>query len=120
MKNFKTIALGLLVGAMAIGFSSFTTANNRSVKINRDAKGRILNFTSTFYNLDGDPSNHATSNFLFRDGTTSAACGSAVSTKECKADWTTNNMPTNNQTPDGAGSPSYAGNGIESAQYNGQ
>lgn len=26
MKNFKQIALGLIVGAMAIGFSSFTNA----------------------------------------------------------------------------------------------
>ncbi|MEO7213904.1 hypothetical protein ABIB62_004557 [Mucilaginibacter sp. UYP25] len=28
MKNFKQIAFGLLVGAMAIGFSAFTTAKS--------------------------------------------------------------------------------------------
>lgn len=28
MKNFKQVALGLIVGAMAIGFSSFTTAKH--------------------------------------------------------------------------------------------
>jgi hypothetical protein len=31
MKNFKQIALGLMVGAMAIGFSSFTNASKKDV-----------------------------------------------------------------------------------------
>jgi len=32
MKNFKNIAFGLMVGALAIGFSAFTTANSTNHK----------------------------------------------------------------------------------------
>lgn len=119
MKNFKQIGFGLIIGALAIGFSAFTNAGNNGVKITRDSKGKIINVTSSFYNLDGNPANTLASNFIYRDNTTPAACSSAVSTKECKADWTTTSMPINNDTPADAGSPSYAGNGTESAKYNG-
>lgn len=120
MKNFKQVAFGLIVGAMAIGFSAFTSAHNSGMKIHRNAKGQIISVTSSFYNIDGNPANQVASNFVYRDGTTSADCRSAASTKECKADWTTDNMPSNGQSPTAAGSPSYLGNGTESAIYNGQ
>lgn len=43
MKNFKQIALGLLVGAMAIGFSSFTNSHNLKTTLPNKAvkKGMI-------------------------------------------------------------------------------
>jgi len=43
MKNFKRIALGLLVGAMAIGFSSFTNAQKGvSVKLVKIVKSGFI------------------------------------------------------------------------------
>ncbi|MES2376671.1 MAG: hypothetical protein V4553_08835 [Bacteroidota bacterium] len=44
MKNLKQIAFGLLVGAMAIGFSSFT--NSASSSVNK------TKFAKTFYGLN--------------------------------------------------------------------
>jgi hypothetical protein len=44
MKNFKQIAFGLLVGALAIGFSAFTNAS-KSVKASK--------FTTYYYTNDG-------------------------------------------------------------------
>lgn len=41
MKNFKKIAFGLLVGAMALGFSAFTVASNNHAK-----------FSTVFYGLN--------------------------------------------------------------------
>ena len=34
MKNFKQIAFGLMIGAMAIGFSAFTNAKNNNKLLN--------------------------------------------------------------------------------------
>ncbi|GAB2971986.1 hypothetical protein GCM10027049_02020 [Mucilaginibacter puniceus] len=119
MKNFKKIAFGLMVGALAIGFSAFTTANNSSVKYNKDANGKIVSVSASYYNISGDPTSTDPDNFIFRDGTTAAGC-SSVTGKECKATWTTSNTPHNNQSPTDAGSPSLSSRGLVNQQYNGQ
>ena len=117
MKNFKQIAFGLLVGAIAISFSAFINANKSNiVKINKDANGKITSVTSFFYNKSGVSTDHNASNFVYRDATTPASCNS--SSNECQAEWSTPSMPTNGETPP-AGS-SYVGNGIETGLYNGQ
>lgn len=46
MKNFKQIALGLIVGAMAIGFSSFT--NNKSVATAKTNAAHKFSITSNY------------------------------------------------------------------------
>ena len=117
MKNFKKIAFGLLVGAMAIGFSAFTSASTNTAKVTRDAKGKIISVTTYFYNKDGNASDKSASNFVYSDG---AGAGCNSSSNECQAEWTTTNMPTNGQSPTAAGSPHYVGNGIETGLYNGQ
>jgi hypothetical protein len=48
MKNFKKITLGLLVGALAIGFSSFTNAKTSSTT------WHISNNTSGIYTVTSD------------------------------------------------------------------
>ncbi|QHS55266.1 hypothetical protein GWR56_06820 [Mucilaginibacter sp. 14171R-50] len=119
MKNFKQIAFGLMVGALAIGFSAFTTANSSSIKYNKDAKGKIISVSALYYNISGDPTSTDPDNFIFRDGTTPAAC-STLSNKECQATWTTTNTPHNNQSPTDAGSPSLSSRGPVDKVYNGQ
>ena len=55
MKNFKKIAFGLLVGALAIGFSSFTTGAKRSagdVFVNEANDGSYTKLSVSY-----DPSN---------------------------------------------------------------
>lgn len=53
MKNFKQIALGLLVGAMAIGFSSFTTAKKfTSVTYYQLSQDNYTKLTSPTGNCD--------------------------------------------------------------------
>ncbi|MBK0380067.1 hypothetical protein [Mucilaginibacter segetis] len=43
MKNFKQLALGLMVGALAISFSAFTNANNNTfVKHHRAVKAGMI------------------------------------------------------------------------------
>ncbi|NHA02506.1 hypothetical protein G7092_01795 [Mucilaginibacter sp. HC2] len=43
MKNFKKIAFGLLVGAMAIGFSAFTSAkSNNYVRVSKALKAGLI------------------------------------------------------------------------------
>jgi hypothetical protein len=118
MKNFKQIALGLMVGAMAIGFSAFTSANNSSIKFNKDENGKLISVTAAYYNISGDPTSVNPANFIFRDATTPAAC-STLSSKECTAQWTTSNMPHNNQSPADAGSPSLSARGPLNKRYNG-
>jgi len=116
MKNFKQIAFGSLVCALATGFSAFTSAN-KNVTIKRDAKGKIINVTTYFYNLDGNPADKAAANFKYSDG---AGADCTSQTNECQAQWSTTHMPTNGQSPTAAGAPSYVGNGIETGLYNGQ
>jgi hypothetical protein len=44
MKNFKQIAFGLLVGAMAIGFSAFTNAKT-SAQAEKNLSNKRLSIT---------------------------------------------------------------------------
>jgi len=120
MKNFKQIALGLLVGGLAIGFSAFTSAHNNGMKIKRNAQGKIISVTSSFYRLpayasntsDTDPSHYVYSN------TSRADCNSASDI--CKSEWTTTNAPSNGQSPSDAGSPSYVSDDPAQGVYNGE
>jgi hypothetical protein len=93
MKNFKRIALGLMVGAMAIGFSAFTPVH------------KATSTTARYYNqrADHNPSTSA-ADFVFIDNDVDL-CSSSL-TKQCSAQWSTTNAPTEGQTPVDAGSPS--------------
>lgn len=99
MNNIKKIALGLLVGALAIGFSAFT--NGPVTKHNGVA-------TARYYNKTGIVNDMIPGDFIYRDGLEDD-CNSST-TKECTAEWTTTNAPVANQSPTDAGSPSYSGN----------
>jgi len=79
MKNFKQVAFGLLVGAMAIGFSAFTNATNVN-KHHRVAKaGMITNDFIVQPTLD---------NFRQDAGPSSTNC-KLTSDRECIYDVTT-------------------------------
>jgi len=55
MKNFKQIAFGLLVGAMAIGFSAFTNAKtfaSGDVFVNRDDSGSYNKISAPYNPMD--------------------------------------------------------------------
>ena len=117
MKNFKKIALGLIVGALAIGFSAFTSAPGNAPKVTRDANGKITSAEVYYYNIDGNKLDQSASNFVY---STDPGAGCNSSSHECQAEWQTTNMPTNGQSPTDAGSPQYKGNGIETGLYNGQ
>lgn len=99
MKNFKKIALGLLVGALAIGFSSFTNGPKAHVR------GHLV--TYRYYNKMGTIGDETPADFIYRDGLEDD-CSSST-TKECSAEWSTTNAPSVNQSPSDAGSPVYAG-----------
>lgn len=61
MKNFKRIALALMVGVMAIGFSAFTSASSKGTKFTTVYYG--LNKAGTTYTRSmGDPSPDCTAN----------------------------------------------------------
>ena len=93
MKNFKKIAFGLIVGSLAIGFSSFTNARNHHISsINR------------YYNTVGTLNDTNPADFEYSDGLEDDCTHST--TQECSAQWSTTNMPTSGQTPIQAGSPS--------------
>lgn len=109
MKNFKQIAMGLLVGAMAIGFSSFTNASN--------SKGHSQSTTARYYNKFGTIGDQTPGDFIYRDGGEDL-CNSST-TKECTAEWTTTNAPSVNQSPSDAGSPSYVSGSSQLGVYNG-
>jgi len=118
MKNYKRIAMGFVVASMAIGFSAFTSTSNNGIKLNKDANGKLISVTASYYNISGDPTSVDPANFIFRDATTPAGC-SNLNLKECTAQWTTSNTPHNNQTPTDAGSPSLSSRGPLNKRYNG-
>ncbi|RKR82868.1 hypothetical protein BDD43_3059 [Mucilaginibacter gracilis] len=113
MKNFKQIAFGLLVGAMALGFSAFTSASKNAIKVTKDAKGRLL-FTASYYNKTGIAGDSNAADFVYRN-TAGPSCASNPS-DECTAEWTTSNAPVNNAAP--SGSPSRTGSAT-TGDYNG-
>lgn len=121
MKNFKQIAFGLLVGAMALGFSAFTNANNSGLKIHRDAKGRILSVTATYFRkaANASTSTDMTASHYVFSSSPLATCNTGTS-NICQSEWTTANAPSNGQTPDDAGSPSFVTDDASRGIYNGQ
>ncbi|MEO8950030.1 MAG: hypothetical protein ABI308_16565 [Mucilaginibacter sp.] len=112
MKNFKHIALGLLAGALAIGFSAFTAAPHNGIKMIKKANGQLASSASYFRlpafastSPDNDPSHYAFSN--------SGNCN--VNSNICSSTWTTDNPPVNKgDSPADLGNPerdSDSGNG---------
>ncbi|WP_158994165.1 hypothetical protein [Mucilaginibacter sp. L196] len=100
MKNFKKIALGLMVGAMAIGFSAFTNA--------KTSFGHKTLYNASYYSLDGTAS-HSASDYVYDEN---GSCTS--STKICSAVWQTTIAPVQGDAP--AGSPMFE-NGTEPGTY---
>jgi hypothetical protein len=84
MKNFKQIALGLMIGAMAIGFSAFTNAKSN--------KARFGSYT--FVHITHSASNLRT-DYIFR-GTPDDCVASA---NNCKAVWTQTAVPSEGDNP---------------------
>lgn len=82
MKNFKTIALGLIVGAMAIGFSSFTNAH----KVNK--KG--LSDYQFFRKLTAPAHSTANADYVYRPA---GACLANTGT-DCDANFLQSSAPT--------------------------
>lgn len=83
MKNFKQIAFGLLVGAMAIGFSAFTNAKT-SAQAEKNLSNKRLSITSNFViqpSLDSFQQ--------LATGADPAANCSGTSDRECTYDVTT-------------------------------
>jgi hypothetical protein len=93
MKNLKKIALGLMVGGMAIGFSAFTNAPKKS---------HLGTTTDRYYNNNGGVATTDPSKFIYEG---SDNCVTDPSS-QCSVEWTTANAPTLGQTPSQAGSPS--------------
>jgi len=121
MKKFKQVAFGLMVGALAISFSAFTNAHNSSMKINRDAKGHIINVTTSYYRIPLDASTSTDMNadhYEFEDGVHSA-CESGTN-DICTSQWTTTSAPSAGQSPNNAGSPSFVSDNPEKGVYNGE
>ncbi len=105
MKNFKQIALGLMVGATVISFSAFTNAHSR------------LSSTNRYYNTVGTLNDTNAADFVYIDGAEDDCTHST--SKECSAEWTTTNMPTSGQTPTQAGSPAIVPNSGSLGVYSG-
>jgi len=121
MKKFKQVAFGLMVGALAISFSAFKTSHNSSMKINRDAKGRIISVTTSYYRIPADASTSTDLNanhYEYEDGARSACAGS--SNNICTSNWTTSSAPSVGQSPSDAGSPSFASDNSDKGVYNGE
>ena len=105
MKNFQKLALSLIVGVMAIGFSAFTSGNSK-----------VATASERYYNVTGDKLNHAASNFIYA-ADNGLDCSSNPD-KECSAIWNTTNAPTLGQSPVDAGSPSLNTSSIELGERN--
>lgn len=105
MKNFQKLALGLMIGVMAIGFSAFTNANSK-----------IVTASARYYNVTGDPLNHAASNFIYA-ADNGLNCSNNPD-KECSAIWNTTNAPTLGQSPVDAGSPTLNTASIKTGERN--
>jgi len=98
MKNFKKIALGLMVGALAIGFSSFTNAKKTLARHNGT-------FIATYYSNSGTPGDATASHYVYIDGESDLCDVNAL--KECTGSWQTTSAPVLNDPP--TGSPMYQG-----------
>ncbi|MES2274980.1 MAG: hypothetical protein V4592_03080 [Bacteroidota bacterium] len=96
MKNFKQIAFGLIVGALAIGFSAFTNAKPSKAK-----------FATTFYSLNQAGTTYTNA------GTTdpSASCHAKPANPSCVISYASDQGETLDASdlPEGSTSVSSAG-----------
>jgi hypothetical protein len=121
MKNFKQIAFGLVVGALALGFSAFTNAHRSGMVVKRDANGKVVSVTATYFRLPGNASTSTdmtASHYVFSDGAL-ADCNPGTN-DICKSNWATTIAPVDGQSPVDAGSPSFVSNETQKGIYNGQ
>jgi hypothetical protein len=121
MKNFKKIAFGLMVGALALGFSAFTTAHKSNMVVKRDANGKVLSVTATYFRLPANASTSTdmtASHYVFSDGAL-ADCTTGTN-NICKSDWSTSAAPVDGQSPANAGSPSFVSDQSQKGIYNNQ
>jgi hypothetical protein len=114
MKNFKKIALGLLVGAMAISFSAFTNANSHSLKTSKNSKGQT---TYMEYYYRALPGGHDTNPADYIYSTNPGNGCNSKSGDVCQAEFTTTNPPVDGSAP--SGSPSYDTGSDVSGDWNG-
>lgn len=119
MKNFKQIAFGLMVGALAIGFSAFTTKNSAGMKIRRDANGKVLSVVASYYRLPAFASNVSDTDPSHYKFSTSPRAGCNAASDICSTEWQTDNAPTNGQSPVAAGSPVFSSDDAGQGIYNG-
>src|ERR1700743_1318591 len=85
MKNFKRIALGLLVGAMAIGFSAFTNAHTGTVQF-PVKHSKVGNFTPIADNANVQL--NTLNNFQEAENPSSDDCVAESTTLKCIYDVT--------------------------------
>jgi len=114
MKNFKQIAFGVLVCALAISFSAFNNANGHSLKVTKDSNGRLL-FTERYYRAT--PGGHDTNagDYIY---SVASGNGCNSSTDVCSAEFTTTNAPVQGQAP--SGSPAYVTGSDNAGDWNGR
>ncbi|MBB2148957.1 hypothetical protein [Pedobacter gandavensis] len=86
MNNFQKLALGLSVGAMAIGFSAFKSSENANTKLDR----------AIFFNKSGVQSNIASDYVYQPDGDCLAA------STACSAEWNYTGTLTEGAHPNGS------------------
>jgi len=114
MKNFKQIAFGVLVCALAISFSAFNNANGHSPKIGKNSKGQTT-YTEYYYRATAGGHDETAGDYIY-----STNPGNGCNSKSgdvCKAQFTTTNPPVNNEAP--SGTPSYVLNSDVSGDWNG-
>lgn len=86
MKNFKQIAFGLLIGALALGFSSFTNGSPKAKK----------GLTTYVFTHPAHTNSDTKSDYTYE----SEPNGCATSTVNiCTAEWSQSTTPTDGQQP---------------------
>ena len=119
MNNLKKIALSGLVACLAIGFSAFTNAEKNTIKVTRNAEGKIISVTASYYRIPANASTSTdltASHYVFSNSPL-ANCDSGTS-NICSSEWTTENAPTNGQSPADAGSPVFVSDKLDQGIYN--
>jgi hypothetical protein len=86
MKNFKQIAFGLMVGAMAIAFSAFTTGPSKS-------KNGLANYVFTH---PAHSNSDTKVDYIYESDPNGC---SQSTTNICTAQWSQSTAPTNGQQP---------------------
>jgi len=95
MKNLHKLVLGLLVSAMAIGFSAFTNARPHKKGVSQ---------TNYYFCTSGIVGDTNPAHYVYDENGTCT-----LSSKQCQALWTTNSAPVQGDSPTASGSPVYAG-----------